>query len=453
MSGPKVVRVVTREELVAEGQSVLRRLVSSVESWVKAAQETGVEKSGEVEQTRKRLEELEAMLRADKFQEFGVAANKEVEFLRADEATKLEAAARLRANARVRRESGMRSAQGLIALLRSNQEGAQAALIEQLEAVARGEISTEVSDDLLAKGFKSLTKSAVTGGLTEEQSALASRLGKHDETSTLAEWKAKQKSLDPRHDEANLLLAEIELRAPMAVVSDLRQRLASLSGKEADGEQSIRYDSLLFDLKGAKSDAIQRDGLLRDLKFLEEELSSHVGDDTSVLRELREAIPESTVQQLKHLLEKFEETLQTMKSEKASLARRRVMLDGLAALGYVANEGMATALVTSGRVVVRNPELPGYGVELIGGLGAERFQVRTVALSGHRDLTQDLPAETKWCGDFGRLQSEIQSMGGDVVIEKALPVGAVPLRVVDLGEERARTKSDRVATHMQKPGG
>jgi hypothetical protein len=48
MSGPKVVRVVTREELVAEGQSVLRRLVSSVESWVKAAQETGVEKSGEI---------------------------------------------------------------------------------------------------------------------------------------------------------------------------------------------------------------------------------------------------------------------------------------------------------------------------------------------------------------------------------------------------------------------
>ena len=51
----------------------------------------------------------------------------------------------------------------------------------------------------------------------------------------------------------------------------------------------------------------------------------------------------------------------------AAEERRRAVLEGLASLGYEVSEGMATAWVKDGRVVLRKAANPGYGVELSGG--------------------------------------------------------------------------------------
>jgi hypothetical protein len=90
---------------------------------------------------------------------------------------------------------------------------------------------------------------------------------------------------------------------------------------------------------------------------------------------------------------------------------------------------------------------PGYGVEIGGGADAARVQVRTVAFRGASapaDSARDVDAETIWCGDLLQLQAEFAAGGGAIVIERALPVGAVPLKVINdasaAGEEsRARS--------------
>lgn len=76
----------------------------------------------------------------------------------------------------------------------------------------------------------------------------------------------------------------------------------------------------------------------------------------------------------------------------ATEERRRAVLEGLASLGYEVSQVMMTAWVAGGRVVLRKPANPGYGVELSGGSQADVMQVRTVGMGNPaeaRDANRD----------------------------------------------------------------
>ena len=124
----------------------------------------------------------------------------------------------------------------------------------------------------------------------------------------------------------------------------------------------------------------------------------------------------------------------------AAEERRRAVLEGLASLGYEVSEGMATAWVEGGRVVLRRAASPGYGVELSGGSQSDLLQVRAVGIGNPtdaRDTSRDRDMETIWCGEFQRLQALVGKSGGNLSLESARPVGQYPLKVVpDLGGSR-----------------
>ena len=57
--------------------------------------------------------------------------------------------------------------------------------------------------------------------------------------------------------------------------------------------------------------------------------------------------------------------------------------------------------------------------------------MRAVAFEagGHGpDPSRDLDAETIWCGDVAVLDERLSRIGGGLKIERALPVGATPLK-------------------------
>jgi hypothetical protein len=120
--------------------------------------------------------------------------------------------------------------------------------------------------------------------------------------------------------------------------------------------------------------------------------------------------------------------------------KRRAVLEGLASLGYEVSEGMATAWVQNGQIVLRKAATPGYGVELSGGSKSDLLQVRAVGIGSSaeaRDVSRDRDMETIWCSEFDRLKALVAKVGGNVSIESARPAGQFPLKVV----------SDPVASH------
>jgi len=190
------------------------------------------------------------------------------------------------------------------------------------------------------------------------------------------------------------------VRQPCAVV-DLRQRAAELSGCDSSKAQALR-ERVAAAL--AAEDAASAPDLIRQADAL-------VAEELQVL---------------------------------AAAARRRAVLQGLASLGYEVHEGMATAWVQGGRVVLRKAANPEYGVELSGGTRSDRLQVRAVGFGSPqmaRNAARDRDVETDWCGQFAKLQALLAANGGSIEIETALAPGAVPIKLVS--EPTAR---DEVAT-------
>ena len=92
---------------------------------------------------------------------------------------------------------------------------------------------------------------------------------------------------------------------------------------------------------------------------------------------------------------------------------------------------MATYWVQNGRVVLKKSDQDQPGLELASAADAQRLQVRAVAFSASLSPASNLAAETAWCGDFSKLQERLKQQSGELAIERAMAVGAVPLKVVE----------------------
>ena len=136
-----------------------------------------------------------------------------------------------------------------------------------------------------------------------------------------------------------------------------------------------------------------------------------------------------------------EQFLSELKIAQAAAARRKVILDGLGKLGYQVNTELSTATTNGGRLVLQNPSMAGYGVEIVNSASAERTQVRLVAFNAARDTNQDIPAEESWCNDFSSLRQGLKAQGTDVIIDQALGIGTVPLRVLQSPRENEQDAS------------
>ena len=101
------------------------------------------------------------------------------------------------------------------------------------------------------------------------------------------------------------------------------------------------------------------------------------------------------------------------------------MLKTLADLGYEAREGMETAWVKDGRIVMRRASNPAMGVEIKGSEPLQFRPVRFGAAESKGDRSRNREIETVWCSDFDKLCNQLLAQQGELKIDQALAVGAV----------------------------
>ena len=220
-------------------------------------------------------------------------------------------------------------------------------------------------------------------------------------------------------------------------------RISSLELEPA-ARRSLLIDSLLLDLAAAVKNGREHARLQSDLRARHAELSEMKSPEAASLRsEIGQSLSGHAPVNDAELLQRADFLIDAEVQAMAAQERRRVVLEGLAGLGYEVSEGMATAWVNGGRVVLRKAANPGYGVELSGGSKSDLLQVRAVAFGNStqtRDTSRDRDIETIWCGEFARLQSLVAKDGGHFSLESAHPIGQFPLKLVE--EERSASGVD-----------
>lgn len=443
MSGPKVVRIVTREEILAICEGHLRRLDRTIAHWTSEGKRTGELTDDEVVATLRRRDALASLIARDAFMELQKRVPDEIAFLKSDLIRRERAAIEKAAIVQKRERRGRENASSLLKALEARGASVPSTLKEQLQSVATGG-EVKNAESILAQGFNLLAPSGPTG-LSAAQQELASRLKESNAKQSFEAWKAKQHTPSP----LDLLLdrVDVQIAEAQTVLGDERtagyvQRLRSIESGANEARQSLLLDSLILDLSSDVKTVRSQSAARAQLAELSLEL---LGVDSAATATMQDAIAAcdatTPADRLAVLAEECRALVSAEVQRKAAQSRRDVILQGLAKLGYEVHEGMTTAWAKDGRVVLRKPSLPGYGVEVGGQAETSRLQVRAVALSENRDVNRDKDVETIWCGEFSRLQQLVAENGNNLVIERALGVGQIPLKVVEDGTPTAAPTS------------
>ena len=413
MSGPKVVRIVTREEILALCAGQLARVDAALADWRRIA---GAD-AGAIAQAEQRRASLAAHIAADRFMDLQKEAPLEEAFLRDDIAARLAAAAAHEAASRARGRRQAEAGKSVAAALERGGQTIDADLRRRLESGHA---------EAVAAGLAALGQASPGGAASRQQSE---RLGEGAERRDFAAWLSAEgiEEENPEIARLDARISEIALLESAAPVADWRGRLHGAIMADAR-RRPLLLDVLGGELRRALEAEKARARLSANLAGLLAEAAA-AGLDTSAWREDE---GELAGVRISERLASVTAALDAHRAARAAGERRGAVLEALAELGYEVCEGMMGAWAEQGELVLANPSRPGYGMEVRGGgEKAERIQMRAVAFEGNAastDLGRDRDAETLWCGDVMRLRAQLAEEGGRLDIEKALDIGAVPLK-------------------------
>jgi len=415
MSGPKVVRIVTREEILGICHGMLARVDAALAEWNRIGRRNDCVDDAAVAAAQARRDTLAALIAADRFMDLQKQAPIEEAFLRDDVQVRLAKVAAEQATARSR---GRREGEAAASLLRTLRAGGDALDPELERGLERGNATA------LAEGFRVLA--ARSAAAPTASRGLADRLRGEQAPASFADWLAGRPGAD-----TDPAIARIEAR--IAELAPLVDRPTSANwgarlDEAVDAEparRSLLLDGLDVATGRALTQAKARAAAATDLALLVAEFGA-AGLDAAALTEGREALDADAIASR---IAEGRVTLDTHRHVLASAARRAAVLQGLAGLGYEVTEGMRTTWAQDGRLVVRSASRPDYGVEV--NAAGDRMQIRPVAFDAGGvgpDPSRDRDAETIWCGDVSALQKSLGEAGGGLAIERALPIGATPLK-------------------------
>ena len=442
MSGPKVVRIVTREEIIAICKGHLARLNEAIQEWMRFCHTNSEATDDEIAATLARQSALAKLLAEDKFVELQKAVPAEIEFLKADRQTRFERAAEKKAKASANQRRTEAAAAGILTALERNGKTVSNDLRSSLEQIAAGHL-TDTS--AIAQAFALLSDDK-PAAVSDAQRELASAHKENETRQTFNEWLAaeSQTNSDEEFNRLDVLLARLSVVLGEEAAGGFQERLRSLSSQEPSRNRSLLIDSLELDLAHAVSKARERNEIEQRLKMLAAELSAVESEEAELFSRTIDGQLQGTLESLREMEKKAKEILEQAVTRIGARSRREAVLKGLAELGYHVSEGMDTAWVQDGSIVLKRTLESGYGVEISGKIDSGRVQMRTVAFRNPNKSTDsagDRAAETTFCTDVSKLQKEFAEAGNQIVIERAAEIGATPLKLaspVDARDEEAR---------------
>jgi hypothetical protein len=437
MSGPKVVRIVTREEILAVCEQHLARLDATIEGWTECGKRSNAIDKADIAAVHKRRDELRGLLDASAFLDLQKAVPQEIKFLEEDAQARLAEAIERAAAERTRKRRRCAAASAVISKLQIAGKDVPTELVSSLEKIAAGHESEASTDRAFTDAYAILAGNSPDVA-QERTRQLAARLAEGERATSFDEWRAS--NLDRDDDERltridNLIIELGSLGAANGEIFE--RRIAAIGAEPSQARKRLLTDSLVADLANATRVARENNYLLAKLREHLAEVAHFSSEAARALAaDLKIAITASTAAQAKELIASATVLITSELNRLAAGARRKAILQGLSSLGYEVHEGMETAFAKGDAIVMRHANTPGFGLEVNGSPEAERLQMRVVAFAPPglpRDVSRDRDIEVQWCGDLNKLKELLGSVGGEIAIERSVVAGAIPLKAV--GEE------------------
>lgn len=435
MSGPKVIRIVTREEILAVCEQHLARLDAAIEGWTESGKRSDVIGEADIAAVHKRRNELRALLDANAFLDLQKAVPEEIKFLETDKQVRLASAIERAAAERTRKRRRASAADAVFSKLQAAGKDVPLELLAVLKEIAAGQESEDAADRAFADAYAIFAGTGSTNAVQERTSEIAARLASGEHSTSFAEW--RDANLDKDDDERLKRIDSliVELGALGNIHGETYEhRVAAIGAEPSTARKRLLTDSLVADLAEATRGVRENNGLLAKLR---EKLAEVVRFSSNAARalttDLRSAVAASDTSRAKELIASATALVTSELDRLAAEARRNAILHGLSSLGYEVREGMSTAFAKGEAIVMHHANTPGFGLEINGPPEAERLQMRVVAFSPHgvpRDSSRDRDVEVQWCGDLNKLREFLGSVGGDIAIERSAVAGAIPLKVI-----------------------
>jgi hypothetical protein len=435
MSGPKVVRIVTREEVEAICRREIGYVRAAAEELIRTYKSLG-QLSAEIENgISDNFDRLTTLVSAGRYVEVQKQAPEVASFFRSEaERVTREAIVAAEADRRRRRRLSD-SATTLIQAFDAAGKVAPAGLSRIVgnsngadEATLLG-MTTEI--DRAMRELVSVATPAQT--ISAEGQGFAARLGSGDATVTLDRWISDNVPAKPDDARIDAALAALDALGEAELANAFHERLNAIRQAPAD-RRAILTDSLLLEAsqeaRRVRTVALLRARLVQAAAGLDA-----IGTTSSKAHAdlIRVALGKSDYSAAERLIEEATALSEVEVARVAAGSRRKAVLSGLAFLGYEIREGMATAWVRDGRVVLRKPGATDYGIEIGAPADLSRLQVRLVGSdtpasprSGERDRDQ----EVTWCSDVARLEEWVSQAGGALVVERAAAPGTQAVKTV-----------------------
>lgn len=428
MSGPKVVRIVTKEELEAICRQLIATADAAAADFLKA---TPIETRHDVQdEVSRRRRELVALVGAGRFSDVQKQAPAHAQFYREEvKRLRVQAISAAERHRKVRRAVAD-AARSLAMSFATDQRDVPVALADvEREAIGATARRLQELQAIVDQSFRELASR--TAAPSRADAGLAQRLATGSVPRTLAEWMAAQPAPPASRDRLDTVLAELEVLAPEEIFQQFGVRARGIADEAAE-RRALLEDSLIIDATRALQEVRASTAVSVRADEVVEQLRAAGNGASATLRARIEAA-RSKPAALRSVVDEAVAFVDEHLKRLAADARRQAILRGLADLGYEVREGMATALALDGRVVLARPGATDYGVEIGAPPDAGRLQVRVVGSdrpSTSRSVDRDRQAEEQWCGDVDRLTASLAKSGTSIAIEKAAAVGTVPLKSV-----------------------
>jgi len=438
MSGPKVVRIVTREEIEAICRGHMRDVEAAIAAVQQVAQRLGRFDGAVQEELSRQKQVLAALFQAENWTEIQKRGPTMVANLHAyiDQIRTGAVAA-----AAAERAKGRRLADGARTLVAALERAGLSVHPELRDAVRSATTADPEAlgsvEARLNEAMRQLAATPATGdGGASTARDMADRLGSGLASQTLASWLAAVPP-DPRDTRLDAVMAELEVFADLATIEAFEQRAAEIAGRH-DGQRALLTDSLILEASRLAAQHRASAQMLLRLQQARASLAALTDEDSRALEgRIDLALAKGEASDGTVLCEAAAALVTRESKRFAAQARREAVLTGLSALGYEIRGGMATAWAQDGRIVVRKPGTQDYGVELGAPGDAARLQVRLVGSdqpSAARTAGRDRDQEVSWCSEFDALQAKVAAAGGHLVIERAVGVGVQPVKTVTFAD-------------------